>query len=528
MDTIYFGGTVRTMEPDAPLSQALLVRDGLIAAIGTLDEVTAAARKGAFRVDLDGGTLLPGFIDPHSHFSGVAVAKLQVPLQEATSLEDLCARVTAFISDNKVPPGAWVTGQGYDHNRLAEHCHPDRTLLDAAAPDNPVVVQHQSGHAGVFNSLALQTLGVTADTPLPEGGTIGKEGGALTGYLDENPFLSCLRQVPLPRQEDFLRAFQQAEEVYFSHGITTAQDGMITEELVAPYQALIASNTMRLDVVGYADCAKAEAIDSAFSQSGENLSRRFRLGGYKIFLDGSPQARTAWLRQPYTNGESCGQPTMTDTAVAAAVQKAWEDKRQLLAHCNGDAAAAQYLSALENAAKAGRPMASLRPVLVHGQLLGLDQLPAVKRLGVIPSFFVAHVYHWGDVHLANLGRDRADHLSPAGSALALGIPFTFHQDSPVLPPDMVETLWIAANRITKSGVLLGPEQRIPAEAALAAVTRNAAFQYFEERQKGTLAPGKQADLVVLDRDPVVTDPAALCSIRVLRTVKGGETVWQRT
>ena len=217
---------------------------------------------------------------------------------------------------------------------------------------------------------------------------------------------------------------------------------------------------------------------------------------------------------------------MTDAAVAAAVQKAWEDKRQLLAHCNGDAAAAQYLSALENAAKAGRPMASLRPVLVHGQLLGLDQLPAVKRLGVIPSFFVAHIYHWGDVHLANLGRDRADHLSPAGSALALGIPFTFHQDSPVLPPDMVETLWIAANRITKSGVLLGPEQRIPAEAALAAVTRNAAFQYFEERQKGTLAPGKQADLVVLDRDLFKISHQDFNRVKVLETVLNGVTVYR--
>ena len=525
MDTIYLGGTVRTMEPGAPPAGALLTRDGVIAAVGTPEEITAAAGKDARTVDLEGGTLIPGFLDPHSHFSGVAVAKLQVSLQDAVSFDDIRARVAAFIAENHLPPGTWVTGQGYDHNRLAEGRHPDKALLDAAAPDHPVVLQHQSGHAGVFNSLALKELGITPNTPLPEGGTVGMEQGELTGYLDENPFIACVRRVPLPGKDDFLRAFRQAQEEYFSYGITTAQDGMLTQELIAPYRDLLEADALKLDIVAYADCARAKEICTAFPNASRGYFRHFRLGGYKIFLDGSPQARTAWVRKPYADG-SLGQSTMSSEDVAAAVQKAWEDKRQLLAHCNGDAAAAQFLSVLDAAAKAGRPMAPLRPVLVHGQLLGIDQLPDVKRLGVIPSFFVSHIYHWGDVHLANLGRERADHLSPAGSALALGIPFTFHQDSPVLPPDMVETLWIAANRLTKNGVLLGPDQRIPVEAALAAVTRSAAFQYFEEEQKGALTPGKRADLAVLDRDPVACEPAELREIKVLRTVKDGETVWQ--
>lgn len=200
---------------------------------------------------------------------------------------------------------------------------------------------------------------------------------------------------------------------------------------------------------------------------------------------------------------------------------------QLLAHCNGDAACAQYLAALETAAGEGVDLAAMRPVMIHAQLLGRDQLPAVKRLGVIPSFFVAHVYHWGDIHWENLGPDRADGISPAGSAAELGIPFTFHTDAPVIPPDLLETVWCAVDRVTRSGRLLGAEERVDARTALEAVTANTAFQYFEERDKGTLSPGKRADLVILDRDPLAVPPEELRDIRVLETWKDGAAIFRR-
>ena len=165
--------------------------------------------------------------------------------------------------------------------------------------------------------------------------------------------------------------------------------------------------------------------------------------------------------------------------------------------------------------------------MIHAQLLGLDQLPELKRLGVLPSFFVAHVYHWGDVHVKNLGLERAAHISPAGSAAKLGIPFTFHQDAPVIRPDMLETVWCAVERRMKDGSVLGPEKRVDVWTALKAVTANAAYQYFEEDQKGTLAPGKQADLVVLDRDPTRTAGESLRTIRVLETWKDGVRVFER-
>ena len=195
---------------------------------------------------------------------------------------------------------------------------------------------------------------------------------------------------------------------------------------------------------------------------------------------------------------------------------------QVLAHCNGDAAAEQFLTAAEKLEGEGVDLAAIRPVLIHGQLLGADQLEAVKRTGVLISFFAAHVYHWGDLHIQNFGMDRAKRITPARSALALGIPFTFHQDTPVLPPDMLETIWCAVNRRTRDRVQM--EEAIGVEDALRAVTVNAAYQYFEENSKGTIAPGKRADFAVLDKNPLEVPTEELRELRVLETIRGGETL----
>ncbi len=209
--------------------------------------------------------------------------------------------------------------------------------------------------------------------------------------------------------------------------------------------------------------------------------------------------------------------------MAAALAKATSDKRQLLAHCNGDAAARQFIQAVS----ATPGSSAVKPVMIHAQLVGLEQLPQMLQLGIIPSFFVAHVWYWGDVHIKNFGIDRATNISPAHSALADGLWFTFHQDSPVIMPDMLQSVWCAVNRITKDGVLLGPDQRIGVWDALKAVTINAARQYSEESSKGSLAVGKSADMVVLDRNPLTVDPIKIKDISVLATIKDGQVLFER-
>ena len=522
MKTLYRNGPIYPMTSPQPVC-ALLVEDGAVAALG--DDALDAA--GARTVDLQGRALLPAFLDAHGHLAASANALLQVPLGEAASWEDIARALADFIHRRQVPPGQWVLAQGYDHEQLAQRAHPDLALLDQAAPHNPVVIQHSSGHMGVFNSLGLAALHITPHTPDPEGGRIGRADGALTGYLEENAFVQALQQVPMPAPQDLLSAFCRAQRDYAAHGISTVQEGMFAAQLIPFYQALMDQDLLTLDVVGCPGLADLEAVAAAFPRSLRRYDRHLKIGGLKMFLDGSPQGRTAWLRAPYEGEEGyAGYPTMADQAVEDGLRRALSLGLQPLAHCNGDGAIQQYLDAGARVERDSPQLRDLRPVIVHAQLMGADQLAQAKALGFLPSFFVAHVYHWGDVHLKNFGPARAAAISPAGSALAMGLPFTFHQDAPVIPPDMLETVWCAVCRVTRSGAQLGPEERIPVYDALRAVTANAAWQYGEEERKGTLAPGRRADLVILDQDPFAVPPERLREIQVVSTLRGGELVYE--
>ena len=518
--TLYFGGPIVTLE-EPQYAQALVEQGGRIAYVGDREEAERLADPGTRRVDLEGRALLPAFVDPHSHLLACAYARLQVPLGECAGWGEIADRLSRHVQERGIQPGEWVKGTGYDQNALAEGAAPDRFCLDRACPNNPVVIQHASGHAGVFNTLALERLGVlNGDCGLERDGQ-----GELTGRGEENPFLDLLGRIPMDGLEDVLRAFQGAQEEYASHGITTAQEGLLQPVMAPVYQEILRRGLLYLDVNAYVPPADYDRLRGQFAQGVSASPGTFQVAGMKIFLDGSPQGGTAWVREPYAGG-GCGTSTMTDGQVLSAFRQALDRDAQLLAHCNGDRAAEQYLTLLAQAEReAGKKLC--RPVMIHAQLLGLDQLERVKALGVIPSFFVAHVYHWGEIHVKNFGLDRAGRISPAGSALAQGIPFTFHQDSPVIPPDMLETIWCACVRRTKAGRVLGAEERIPVEAALRAVTQTAALQYGLERELGTLRPGKRADFVLLSGDPLRTPPEELKKLQVERTIQRGRTIWSR-
>lgn len=545
---LFYNGTVITME-EPFCAQAVLTEEGVIRAVGTFEDVRAAAGEGEMcLVDLQGHTLMPGFIDPHSHFTACANATMQVDLGEAECFEDVIRLIREFIQREQIPAGQWVRASGYDHNRLREGRHPDRRVLDQAAPEHLLMVSHQSGHMGAFNTRALKALGVDGHTEPPQGGMIAVEGGEPTGYMEENAFLQYIQKAPMPSPEAFLEAYRKAQKLYASYGITTVQEGMMSAPLGPLYQLLLHSGILELDLVAYVDMEAGDELKRQFADHIGTYKDHMKIGGYKMFLDGSPQGRTAWLREPYlpveggnagpaegaarTKGAApspdCGYPTLTDAAVKSNILRAERDQMQLLAHCNGDAACEQYLREYA-AALAELPdhtPGDIRPVMIHAQLLGLDQLERVKALGIIPSFFLAHVYHWGGIHLKNLGQKRAERISPAHSALEHGIRFSLHQDAPVIRPDMMETVWCAVNRLTRNGVLLGAKERISVEDALRAVTINGAYQYFEENKKGSIAPGKLADFVILERNPLEADPMELRRIRVMATIKEGKCIYR--
>lgn len=520
---LYHHANIITMD-NGRVCDALLVDGDTIVALGTKEEMECRKDLVFERIDLGGATVLPGFIDAHSHITQFAASLRFVSLRECRSFSQIVDTLRTYKVQNGIPDDAWIVGFGYDHNLLDERRHPDRHVLDAAFQTNPVMISHMSGHMGCVNSAALALTAITADTADPEGGRIGREeAGAPNGYLEETAFMRLSGVIPPPTREEQLQLLDRAQQIYAGYGVTTAQEGLMRQEEYDLLRDAADAGRLFLDVVGYADIKSSAEL--AEEHASRTYTGRFRVGGYKLFLDGSPQGRTAWMTAPYTkDGEQPetyrGYPIYTEEAVEAYVAKAAPDNLQLLTHANGDAAIDQLLHAHKTPSKT-------RNVIIHAQLMRRDQLPLVKALGLMPSYFAAHTYYWGDTHIRNFGMERASRISPLASTQRLEIPFTLHQDTPVLPPNMLDTLWCAATRKTQSDVVLGADETIDITTALGAITVNAAYQYFEEHSKGTLEVGKLADMVVLDRNPFWEPAEALRSIRVLETIKEGKTIYRQ-
>lgn len=519
---IYRNGKIYSLDSPLP-ADYLIAEDGKI--VGTGNGEPPVLSSSAEQIDLRGAPLFPAFLDPHSHLSGMAHRQLQLPLTGISRPEEVLSALSRFLREKSVKKGKWVTAADYEPGgrRLTAK------ELDSVSPDNPLVLQYPSGHMGIFNSAALRVLGVTADTPSAEGGLIEKgSDGEPTGYMEENDFVTRLRQIPPPDANSLLSAFLAAQDVYFSNGIVLLQEGLAVRELLPVYAAL--RGVLSADVVLYPDLDAFPAYRDAFPvRSGTSpLPSSLCVGGVKLISDGSPQGRTAWLRAPYLGEDGkpdkegyCGYPAVSADTLEKHVRFCAENGLQLLVHCNGDRAAEAFIDAQ---LRFGRP--ETRPVMIHAQLLAPDQMDGVRRAGIIPSFFVAHVGRWGEEHLKNLGK-RAEKLSPLRSALDKGIPFTLHQDSPVLPPDMPYTLYCATERKTAAGRVLGADERIDLLQALRAVTRNAAYQYFEENSLGALRPGMRESLIVLSEDPFRIPRDRLPDLRVERTILDGKTVFAR-
>lgn len=524
---IYYNANVITMDEILPHAEAVVVNDGKITFVGANEEALIQ-KDGAVLIDLGKNTLLPGFIDTHSHFSGMAFSTLHCSLEGARSFDEIKNRIISFIKERNISEGDWVVADNYDQNILEEKAHPTSKFIDEFAANYAVSLQHKSGHMGVFNTLALEKLGVTIDTPNREGGLIGKDELGLTGYMEEADYIEYIKAKPMPSQEEIFKGFCSAQKTYASYGITTAQEGLFVKELSGLYKALQMQDLLDIDIVGYVDCNNKELLLEQFNDCIKEYKSHFKIGGIKLLLDGSPQGKTAWMKTPYVGGKDYyGYPAMKEEKILEQFRYAVDKKLQVLAHCNGDAACEQYIRAVEKIREECPVINDMRTVMVHAQFLQKENVPALKTTNIIPSFFVAHVYHWGDIHIQNFGEERAEKICPVKTAIDNDIVYTFHQDSPIIMPDMVETLWIATNRKTKEGVVLGTDERVSIYEALKGITINAAYQYFEEEIKGSITVGKVADFVILDKNPMKMEKEKLRDIKVLETIKEGNTIFKR-
>lgn len=529
MKKIYYNGEFITLENNNIENiEAILIEDDIIKKVGSKEEIMHFKDFSTEVIDLKGKTIMPAFIDSHSHFIAVANKYLQVSLEECSSIEEVQEKLLKYKLENNIENNKWIIADGYDNNNFFDKKHITKKQIDDILPNNPVVIKNKSGHSGVINTKGLKILNIDVNTPNPAGGIIGKENNELTGYLEENAFIENIKKVPMPNLKDIIKAVKKAEKEYFSYGITTAQEGFMAKELTSIYKEIIRENNLKIDIIVYIEKDIIKNIKNEFSKNFKKYYNHIKIQGIKIFLDGSPQAKTAWMRTPYeSEKEYCGYGTMNDKDVENALEQAYNEKIQILAHCNGDMAAKQYLESIDKVNKKIHDnIGKIRPVLIHGQLLGIDQLPLIKKLEVIPSFFIAHVYYFGDIHTKNFGIERASKISPAKSSLDNEILFTFHQDSPVINPNMFETIWCSVSRITKNGKILGKDEKINVIDAIKAVTINGAYQYFEEDIKGSIKEGKKADLIIIDKNPLKIDMSEIKNIKVLETIKNGETVYK--
>ena len=534
--TVFLGGEILTMDDALPVAEALAVRDGKILAVGSRSEVAAAAGADAGIRHLAGNTLLPGFIDSHGHISAVisfmAFENIaSPPVGQVNSIADIQSLLSAKAAE--VPAGEWIMAAGYDDSLLAEQRHPTKFDLDAVSTQHPIMAWHVSGHLMVCNSPCLELAGYTPDREDPEGGVIRRVEGSRepNGILEESAvYRIYFDLLPIHDVATRLGLLREAQDYFARFGVTTVQDGAATSTDLETLQTAAGRDGLMLDVVAYPFYRYAEALDGQFPFS-QSYNNRFRVGGLKLGLDGSPQGKTAWLTEPYhvppqgRDADYAGYAIMKDEALNGYVSDMYKRNIPVIAHANGDAAIDQLIRAVSNANKLhGR--VDRRTVIIHAQTARDDQIDAFKAEGMLPSYFAAHTYFWGDWHRDSvLGPERGSRISPLASTLARGVPYTIHNDTPVVPPDMMRLVWAAVNRTTRSGQTLGEEQQISVEDALKAITINGAYQYFEEDSKGSLVAGKLADLVILSENPIKVDPAEIRTIKVIETIKEGQTIY---
>ncbi|MFU8817577.1 MAG: amidohydrolase [Pseudomonadales bacterium] len=531
-DLVFLGEHIITMEAPDRRVGALAVRGDSIVWTGAREDAAAWIGEHTVTHELGQRALLPGFIDAHGHltYQAMVLDLANVASPPVGPVEDIPAlqQVLADYIATRPLDDAWIIGNGYDDSLLVEGRHPTRMDLDAVSGSRPIALVHVSGHLAVANSAALAVMGYDAETDDPDGGHIRRVPGTRVpnGVLEETAIGPLRAHLATP-SGDPMDAVAAALATNAAHGITTVQDGAIGPPGLQLLSAMADAGRLTLDVVAF---PLITAADQPLPEPGDTAAYRqgLKVGGIKLMLDGSPQGKTAYLSEAYhvppagQPADYRGYPIPEQALLNGLVARAMGSGVPIIAHANGDAAAQMLIDAVAASSAAD---GDHRTVMIHAQTVRHDQLERMQQLRMVPSFFAAHAFYWGDWHRDSvLGPERAARISPARTAGALGLPFTIHNDAPVVPPDVIRLLWAATNRLTRSGRVLGPDERIDTYAALEAVTVNAARQHFDEARKGTLTVGKQADLVLLSTSPLAMPATDLLDLQVTATWARGRLV----
>lgn len=537
---IFTNGNIITMDESVPFAQAIGVDGDRIVFAGDLNDVKAAMPGAEIR-DLEGRTLLPGFIDGHSHFPSGGMNRLFGVDTGVHSMDELQAGLKKKAGEKR--PSEWIVGHSFDEQFMEGKRFPTVKELDEVSTEYPIFMRHVSGHTGYVNSRALAMAGITRDTQNPAGGIIGRDAeGNPNGVLEGIPAQTLVRRlIPPYSREEMKQALLAESSVYAAAGITTAQGG----PAFSPMDAEMGYEVTQL----FLDCARngslplrtvlfvrASGMDKlapySVSRAGTDLSGcgMVTLGAAKLWADGDPRAHTGYFSSPYTlrregEGDFFGEYLYTVEELTKRILPMHLQGWQIAIHANGDAGIETVLTAYENLQRIA-PRPDARHLIIHSQYATQKQLMRMATAGVYPCFFTAPLYYWDHIHEQEVGAERVRNFCPLGDAARLGLRFNLHTDSPILPVDPLVQVCLAVTRTSRAGTVRSRHQAISPYRALRAVTIDAAFLNFEENIKGSLRPGKYADFVILDRNPLEVPGEEIKNIKVLTTIVGGHDVYQ--
>lgn len=542
-DTIFYGGPVVTVNAKNEEVQAIAVQGGKIVALGTKDAVTKDWQTKTTQViDLKGQTLMPGFVEPHVHIMVTAVFEgLGLNLSNFTlpydTKETLIAKMKAHLK--AIPPGGWLFGFGVDPSRtspfMAELTADD---LDKVSTTVPIFLVNQSGHIGYVNNKAIQLAGISNKTPNPPGGGIYVKDaqGKLTGKLVEPPsYLPFMAKMPNPTEAELFGAIQGTLKKIASTGVTTASEMSVggnfgVDKEVAIYKGIFAKNASPIRVRGYLfSQALPAGYNSIKPNDGDDM---LRFIGIKYIADGSTQGLTAALSEPYNypkDSKWSGALNYKDADMQASMKTYFDQGWQISTHSNGDKAIDQALNSYAKLLAGNKKPQDRRLRIEHFTVNNASQVKKAVQLGVVPSFTIGHVHYWGSA-FDNfiIGPDRAKRIDPAAEIKRAGGKFTLHSDTPVSNVGPLNYITEAVTRVWQlpPKKVLGPDQVISVDDAIRAVTIDAAYQIFADNKVGSLEVGKQADLVVLEKNPRSTPAADIRDIKVKETwVNGKKQAW---
>ena len=525
---VFLNSTVLTMDQENSTAEAVLVEQGIIIAVGSEEAVLSQASLEAEHIDLAGKTLLPGFIEAHGHFPGSGLSAVAAdlnspPIGSTLSIKDALNELK--VMGDATPEGEWIIGFGFDDTMILEKRFLSKEDLDQVSTEHPVAVLHISGHMVMINTLGLEIMGITRDSKDPTGGEIVRDSkGNVTGLLKEkaqDPVVAAALNLSLVRIAEML---QKSQQEYLEKGVTTVQSGLTNIDKWKPLAFAARFGFFPQRLVIWPDISMADSILDGTVET--TNSEKLTVGALKLVSDGSIQGYTGFLKEPYHQQEPDrdtdyrGYPTMTREKLQDIVTRWHASGRQLAIHANGDAAIDLVIDSVAEAQQQSF-RSDPRHIIVHAQMMTDGQLKKSGALGLTPSFFPSHIYYWGDRHFnIFMGAKRAEHISPMRSAEELDVRFTMHNDTPVVPIDPMLLVENAVERKTSSGKELGGSQKISVESALRALTIDAAWQVFQEGNRGSIEPGKFADFAILEENPL-TAPGNLQNIKVAQTWIGG-------